>query len=175
MNALYALVWLFALWKWGDWRNWEKYYPTILYFFLGDLLYQYFLADLHPMWRYNPQGIDENIGLTHTHVFLSVMVIKYPATILIYLSKFPEGNRLKQIGWFMLWMIIYTLNELGDRSLHLLTYHNGWAFYWSVLFNIVMFSLLKLHFHRPILTWFVSIFIIVLLWIIFDVPSSVFR
>ncbi|MBM6616343.1 CBO0543 family protein [Bacillus suaedaesalsae] len=174
MNAIYALVWFVALWKWGDWKNWEKYYPTILFFFLGDLLYQYFLSDLYPMWKYNPQGVDENIGLTHTHVFISIMLIKYPATILIYLSKFPS-KRLKQLGWILLWLLIYLVNELGDRSLHLITYHNGWGFSWSILFNIVMFSLLKLHFHRPILTWLFSIVFIILLWNIFDVPTSVFR
>ncbi|KAA0548993.1 hypothetical protein FZW96_03515 [Bacillus sp. BGMRC 2118] len=175
MNALYGIIWFIALWKWGDWKNLERYYPTILFFFLGDLLYQYLLADIYPMWRYNPQGVDEDIGLTHTHVSLSIMLIKYPATILIYLSKFPLSNTLKQMCWFLFWVLLYMINEMSDRSFHLITYHNGWGFSWSILFNIVMFSLLKLHFHRPILTWILSVIFIVFLWNIFDVPSSVFR
>ena len=26
-----SLAALLAAWRWSDWRNWKKYYPTILY------------------------------------------------------------------------------------------------------------------------------------------------
>jgi hypothetical protein len=30
-------LFLFAAIKWGDWRKWRNYYPTILFFMVGDL------------------------------------------------------------------------------------------------------------------------------------------
>ena len=175
MNALYTLVWLFALWKWGDWKNWNKYYPTFLFLLLGDFLYQYLLSDFYPMWKYNPQGIDDNIGLTHTHIAFTIMFVKYPATILIYLSKFPENNKIKQIFYVGAWVLLYILNELNDLKFNLIKYDHGWSIWWSLLFNCVMFSILRIHYVKPLLAWLLSIIFILFLWKVFEVPPTVFR
>jgi hypothetical protein len=175
VNAIYGLVWLAALWIWGDWKNWQKYYPTILFFLLGDFIYQYLLADHYPMWKYNPQGVDEEIGLTHTHVSFSIMAIKYPATALIYLSRFPEQSKWKQALYIFCWVLLYAVNELLDVNANLIKYYNGWNFWWSIFFNVVMFSILRVHYLKPLLAWLLSIGFIVFLWNIFDVPPHVFR
>jgi len=175
MNAVYGLLWLIAGWKWGDWRNWQKYYPTILFFILGDFIYQYFLYDYYPMWKYTPQGVDKGAGLTHTHIFLTIMIIKYPATALIFLPKFPRTQLLKQVLFIVVWVFIYAINEFFDILNHLIKYENGWNYWWSVLFNTVMFILLWVHYRKPLLAWVFSILFIVILWQIFNVPSKVFR
>ncbi|WP_442599707.1 CBO0543 family protein [Neobacillus sp. D3-1R] len=175
VNAIYAFIWLFILWKWGDWRNWKKYYPTILFFIIGDFIYLYLLSDHYPMWKYNPQGFDENAGITNSHVSLSIMAVKYPATILVYLSKFPEGNHIKQIFYILCWVGFYGINEFIDTKLHLINYYNGWNFGWSLLFNAVAFIILRIHYLRPLLAWCLSVVFILVLWNVFDVPSSVFR
>ncbi|MBB2479404.1 hypothetical protein H5P36_04320 [Bacillus sp. APMAM] len=175
MIAIYGLIWLAAGWKWGDWRNWKKYYSTILYFILGDFIYQYFLYDNYPMWIYTSQGIDKHAGLTHTHIFLIIMIIKYPATALIYLSKFPLHSRLKQLLHIIVWVVIYAINEQIDIYNHFIKYENGWSFWWSVFFNTVMFILLWVHYRKPLLAWGLSIVFIVFLWQVFNVPSTVFR
>lgn len=169
------MVWLFALFKWGDWRNWKRYYPTILFFTLGDFIYLYLLSDHYPMWRYTPQGIDENIGLTNTYISLSIILIKYPATTLIYLSKFPSGRKLYQLLYVILWVLIYVLNEFIDLKLNLMKHYNGWNLYWSMLFDVVLFTTLRIHFTRPIIAWLISLLFILLLWNVFDVPKEVFR
>lgn len=175
LNGLYSLVWLFALIKWGDIKNWKKYYPTILFFILGDFIYLYLLSDSFPMWKYSPQGMDKNFGITSTHVELSIMLIKYPATILIYLPRFPDENRIKQVLYFIGWTLIYLFNEMIDLKLNLIQYFNGWNLYWSFLFNAVMFLILKTHHTRPLLAWFFSFLFIIFLWQVFDVPREVFR
>ncbi|WP_282173854.1 hypothetical protein [Cytobacillus firmus] len=139
MNALYAFLWIFALWKWGDWRNWKMYYPTFLFYILGDFLYLYLLSDFYPMWTYDPQGIDEKVNLTNTHVSFSIMAVKYPVTILIYLYRFPGGKLIKKL-------------------LYILKYDNGWSLKWSILFNAVMFTILRVHHKRPAAAWGLSIF-----------------
>lgn len=72
------------------------------------------------MWRYNPSEGDRNHGLTNSHILLSIIAIKYPATALIYLSKFPEHNIIKQILYIGFWVLLYTVNELIDLSFNLI-------------------------------------------------------
>ncbi|MEK5443994.1 CBO0543 family protein [Fredinandcohnia sp. FSL W7-1320] len=176
MNAIYGLIWLAALFIWGDWRNYRKYYPTYLFFLLGDFLYLYLLSDKFAMWTYTPQGVDEGIGLTNTHIVLSIMAIKYPATILIFLGRYPEERSwIKQFIYILLWVGIYAVNEAVDLFVGLIRHDHGWSLGWSVLFNLVMFSILRLHYVRPFRAWIASLIFILILWNIFDVPSSVFR
>lgn len=175
INMVYASIWFFALWKWGDWKHWQKYYPTILFFILGDFLYLYLLSDYYPMWKYNPPEIDGNIGVTNTLVSLSIIIIKYPATVLIYLGKFPVENRMKQLLFYLFWNLFYAINEWVDVKFQLIQYTNGWNYWWSILFNLVMFLILKVHYHKPINAWVLSIVFIIFLWLKFDVPSTVFR
>jgi hypothetical protein len=175
MNAIYSLVWLVILFKWGDWRNWKKYYPTILFFIVGDFIYLYLLSDQFPMWRYNPQGYDKGVGIKNAHVSLSIMAIKYPATILIYLSKFPDHNKWKQMVYVLFWVVLYGVNEMIDLNANLIKYYNGWNLWWSIIFNLVTFIILRIHFSRPLIAWVLSFGFIILLWNIFNVPKSVFR
>lgn len=175
VNLVYASLWFFALWKWGDWKQWERYYPTILFFILGDFLYLYMLSDLFPMWSYNPPEVDGNIGITNTFVSLSIIIVKYPATVLIYLGKFPTEGWAKKILYYLFWVLIYAINEWTDMKFQLIQYFNGWNYWWSMLFNMVMFFILWVHYQKPIFAWILSIFFIIFLWQKFDVPASVFR
>ncbi|WP_246197275.1 CBO0543 family protein [Cytobacillus depressus] len=175
MNAIYALVWLFALYKWGDYKNWRKYYPTILFYILGNFIYLYLLSETYPMWRYNPQGINEDIGLTNAHISFSIMIIQYPATILIYLSRFPERKWKNQLLFVIGWVLLYALQEFIDIKFNFMDYYNGWNFYWSILFNFVMFIILRIHHTRPLLAWLLSFLFIIFLWNVFDVPKEAFK
>jgi hypothetical protein len=175
INAIYAFIWLGILFKWGDWKNWRRYYPTILFFIIGDFLYLYLLSDHYPMWRYSPPEADQEVGLTNTHISLSIIAIKYPATVLAYLSNFPEKNLMKKVLYFTGWIVFYLLIEMMDRHFHLIEYFNGWSIWWSALFNSVMFFILWVHFKNPFIAWLLSIGFIFFLWNQFDVPSKVFR
>jgi hypothetical protein len=127
------------------------------------------------MWTYDPQGIDEKVNLTNTHVSLSISAVKYPATILIYLYRFPAGRLIKKLLYISGWDLLYTFNEIIDIKLKLIKYHNGWNLKWSILFNAVMFIILWVHFKRPAAAWGLSILFIIFLWRQFDVPPTVFR
>lgn len=174
-NAIYAIFWLGILIILGDWRNWRRYYPTILFFMLGDFIYMYLLSDHYPMWKYVPSSADREIGVTNTHISFSIMLLKYPATVLAYLAHFPRQGLFMKWFYYLAWVMIYYINETIDLHFHLIKYYNGWNIGWSVLFNAVMFFILKVHFHRPLLAWIFSAVFIVFLWNTFDVPSKVFR
>ncbi|WP_102349103.1 CBO0543 family protein [Bacillus sp. Marseille-P3661] len=161
INTLY----LIAGYIWGDWRNWKSYYPTILFFMIGDLLYN-FLLYKQSMWLF----IDLILP-NHTTVTILAMFVSYISTVLIYLGRFPEGWG-KRFMWFLLWSGIYLVIEFINMRLGFITYHNGWNYGWSILFTLFIFFILPIHHKRPIVAWLLSIIIIVGLSMIFNVRIS---
>ena len=164
INAFY----LIAGYVWGDWRNWRMYYPTILFFILGDFLYNFLLYQ-KSMWLFHDLLLPN-----HTLVTLIAMVVSYSVTVLIYLGRFPKEWK-KRVLWFLLWSGFYVVIEYINYQLGFITYHNGWNISWSVLFTGVIFFILPVHHKRPLLAWFLSVVIIISLLIIFDVKMSDFK
>ncbi len=161
MHFLFNALFLLAGIKWGDWRRWKDYYSTILFFIIGDLLYSCLLYN-HQLWAYQENILGEHILRNDLIISLMIMFVSYPATILIYLGRFPQ-TIWKKTFWITLWVILYsTLELLNLKFLDLINHFNGWNIWWSVLFNIVMFSFLRIHYKNPLLAWGLSF-----VWIIF--------
>lgn len=165
MYILINTFYLIVGYKWGDWRNWQKYYPTILFFIIGDFLYNFLLYQ-KSMWLFHDLLLPN-----HTLITLIAMTITYSVTVLIYVGRFPEGWG-RQSLWFLLWSGIYFVIEYINCRLGFITYHNGWNIWWSLLFTGIIFFILPIHHKRPLLAWGVSLIIIVTLLIIFDVKLS---
>ena len=138
--------------KLGDWRNLEKYYPTILFLIIGDLLYNIFTYS-NPTWSYNPNWLFPN----HTMANLWIMVTVYPVTVIVYLTHFPK-KRIKQVFYIAFWVLLYVITEiLGLYAFDLIGHYNGWNMWWSFLFDIILFVMLYIHHKRPLLAWGLSI------------------
>ena len=165
MYIFINIFYLIAAVKWGDWKNWQQYYPTILFLILGDFLYNFLLYQ-KSMWLFH-----DLILPNHTMVTLLAMVVTYSATVIIYLGRFPEGW-VKRLLWFLLWVGIYMAAEYVNSKLGFITYHNGWNLPWSVFFTGIIFFILPIHHKRPLLAWLFSVIIIVSLLIIFDVKLN---
>jgi hypothetical protein len=161
INALY----LIAVVIWGDWRNWKQYYPTILFFIMGDFLYNFLLYN-KSMWLFH-----DILLPNHTMITILAMIVSYSATVLIYLGRFPKGWK-KRFLWFLVWSGIFLSFEYINSKLGFITYHNGWNMWWSVLFTGIIFIILPIHHKRPLLAWLFSIIIIISLLNIFDVKVS---
>ncbi|PKG23735.1 CBO0543 family protein [Niallia nealsonii] len=128
MNALYLIAGMI----WGDWQNWKKYYPTILFLIVRDLLYN-FLLYKKPMWLF------QDITLpNHTMITLLSMTISYTVTVLIYLGRFPDSWG-KRFLWFLLWSSIFLCFEYINSKFGFISYHNGWNMWWSVIFTGIIF------------------------------------
>ncbi|MFD1039248.1 CBO0543 family protein [Virgibacillus byunsanensis] len=174
MHFLYNVLFLLAGFKWGDWKRWRYYYPTILFLICVDLLKNFLLYD-YRMWTYQETFFGENILQNHTFINLVIMAIVYPSTVLIYLGRFPQERR-KQIFWFSLWILIYWIVEYINLTyLDLINHHNDWNMWWSFLFLIVMFLMLKIHHKNPLLAWGLSVIFILILWIVFDIPVETLK
>ncbi len=172
LNVVYGAIFIFSAIKWGDWKNWKFYYPTFLFLMVGDLVYQ-FLFFNHSMWEYIPVGSDKSWA-KHTHIALLIMLIKYPATISIFLGHLPTV-KWKKFLHILGWTIIYTINEFTDLKIGALVHKNGWNLGWSALFSFVMFFVLAVHYKNPLLAWILSAIFATFLWNIFDISQSILK
>lgn len=166
------VVYIVVGYKYGKWTDFNKYYPTLLFFISVDLLSQFLLFDF-TLWEFNPAGrIDEWFHLNHTLIALAKMAIQYPVTIALFLGYLTPKN---QFFLVVLCSSIYALNEWIAQQLGVLTYHNGWHFGWDIAFNLLMFSILLLHYKKPLVAWILCIPIIIGIWEIFRIPFSVLK
>jgi hypothetical protein len=152
---------LFIGYRFGDWRNWNKYYPTILFFILGDFIYNVLFHN-KMLWLYAcPE-------LNHTLIDMTVAFTVFPATVLVFIPYFPKG-RLKQAVYILSWTLLGSSAEYTSHILGCFKYDNGWNQYWSILFYMAMFPLLYLHYKKPLLAWFCAIVELMIYLVIFRV------
>ena len=165
LNAIFLVMGL----KWGDWKNWRKYHATILFLWFGDLLYNV-ICYQYIMWQYKESIFAETFLTNHVIITLLIMFVSYPATVLIYLGRFPQ-KKLKAVLWILFWVAIFSIIEfINLQFLDLITHHNGWSMTWSVIFNVMMFPMLWLHYKKPGTALLLSIPIVVFLLWYFRVP-----
>jgi hypothetical protein len=151
LQIIQPLIFIIAAFIWGDWRNWKKYYPTILFiicldFFSSILMYK------HQLWTYEESFLIPNHTLTDFFISFSM----FPAVVLIFLANYPK-KVVAQISWTLLWIFIFSLTEYIAILSGIATYHNGWNLGWSVLFNCITFPTLHLHYNKPLWAWLVGI------------------
>lgn len=137
---------IFSAWKWGDWKNWQKYHPTMLFIAMSDLLYNYLYYG-HWLWSYKSMFIQKNIIPTLLATFIIL-----PLSGLIFLSDFPDTWKglFERIVKFL---VIYISFEYVFKLLGIIVHKHGWNLWWSLLWNTVMFSIWALHYKRPVLAY----------------------
>lgn len=158
-------VFLVSAYKWGDWKNWKKYYSTMTFFGMGDLIYITMFND-KPLWDF-----PTNFLVSPLDELLLIFGCFFP-TVLVFLYHYPK-KLFSQIAYNSLWIGIYTALELINLILGTVEYYNGWNIWWSLLHNTVQFPLIALHFKNPILAWIVAFIYLVVTMIIFNVPFIV--
>jgi hypothetical protein len=166
MHIIGQFCWIFAAWRWGDWKNWRRYHETMLYMIAFSLLCEV-LTYQHSFWMF-----EDFFLRTHTLNSLAVTFVGFPCSVLIFLSHFPGGTRVKQLIYIALWIALYVAIEYFFVFIDLFEYDNGWSLGWSVLFDAVMFPMLALHHRNPLLAYFLSVLIIIFYLSIFPIPLS---
>lgn len=156
-----AIAWIIIVYKVGDWPDWKKYYPTILFFWCGDLIYNVIFYE-KPLWVF------VNPALTHHLTDIICAFVIFTGTVLIYIPMFPTRFRYK-ILYVGFWVLLYSSIEWIFNVLGGISYQNGWNIWWSVIHNIYQFILLKIHQDRPILAWILAIAILILIANIYSV------
>lgn len=166
MRIVIAIVFICLCFKWGDWRNWKLFYPTILFFIISNLSYD-ILTYSKPLWLYG--------GSFWNHTFADYFIafFTFPSVIILFLSNFPKN--LKQVWYITLWVFGMSFLEYIVHIKGGIRYYNGWNLGWSILFNSIMFPLLFLNYKKPLLSWIVSIVLAFAFMFIFKVPFSSLR
>jgi hypothetical protein len=164
MHLVILLFTVFAVWRWADWKNWKKYHATMLYIMVGGLLYEYLIRDF-TLWIFNPDFL-YNQQVT----IIVYAVLTMPLTILLFLSNYPTTNKLKQFMYLLKWIFIYSVVELVLQIFGRISYDNGWTYWHSVLFDVMMFPMLRLHYVNPLRAYALSFIIIAALLWFFKVP-----
>jgi hypothetical protein len=159
MHVTIGLTVLLASFKWANWKDWERYYPTILYVIASNLLYKFFALSKFHLWKLSSQDFFFN---SHLEVYLWHTIFINSLLTFIYLSNFPEQEIKGKVFYILKWTTLFILMEIIMLTFNHIHYHNGWNLAWTTCFDIVMFCMLRLHFQKP-------------LWaIILSVPSILF-
>ena len=166
-HIIVTIVMVMVAWKWGDWKNWKQYYPTILFYIVFDILYSVLFYN-YPLWEL------ESPLLKTTFSDILLTMVFAPAAILLYIPYFPIGI-LKQVIYIFLWVFILVFSEIISYCLGFISYHNGWNICWTALFDSIMLPLMILHYKKPLMAWFVSIILLIIALIYFKVPFSAIK
>ncbi|OGO78643.1 MAG: hypothetical protein A2Y23_10100 [Clostridiales bacterium GWB2_37_7] len=159
--TLVGVAWIILTYKIGDWRNWKLYYPTILFFWCGDLIYNVVFYE-KPLWVF------ENPIFTHHLTDLISIFIVFTCTVLIYIPHYPKTFK-KQLLYLGFWVLLYSSIEWIFHVLGGISYRNGWDIGLSVVHNTYQFALLRIHHDRPILAWILALIILSIVMAVFDV------
>ncbi|NPV93098.1 MAG: hypothetical protein HPY50_20225 [Firmicutes bacterium] len=159
-----SLAALLAAWKWSDWKNWKKYYSTILYYIIISFLYA-MLTYNHPLWEFK----SPLLKTTFSDILLGFVCS--PALILLYLTFYPHGL-LQQVPYLLLWVLVSAVVELTSFYLGFISFQNGWSIWWSTFFYLIMFIALRLHYQKPLWAWVISVPIVTFFLVYFKVPLS---
>ena len=158
-------IFFISAYRWGDWKNWRKYYPTMIFFGMGDLIY---IAVFHhkPLWKFPTNFLTPSLD-----ELLLIFSIFFPTTLL-FLSNYPK-KLYSQIIYIVAWVAFYMVIEIVDLMAGIIEYGSGWNLWWSLLHNTIQFPLIALHHRKPILTWIIALTFLVIIMNIFNAPFTV--
>lgn len=161
-ETLLTLIVLVITLKWGDWRHWKQYYPTILFWALGNFIYLY-LTFKKPLWKFTtsiPTSLADNL----------MTLIILPCSSLLFLPYFPERSRVKKLLYICLWVFIFSFIEWWALEIRHFSHFNGWNLIHSIIFNLGMFTLLRIHYKDPRWAWLISLIVAIFIMTYFKIP-----
>lgn len=165
---LHVLGFTFSAWKWGDWKNWEKYYPTVLFTMvvnLGASLLTYH----HALWNYSPDALVKTQTILE---FINCFII-LPSVTFTYLSKFPANNKFQQLSYIVFWVLIFSgLEYIDHYIIGGIYYTNGWSWSTSTIFDFALFSILRLHYLKPGWAWVITFLLTGFILVMFNFSSA---
>ncbi|MFL6559462.1 MAG: CBO0543 family protein [Bacillus sp. (in: firmicutes)] len=160
---IYSVIWIIASFKFAD-RNWKLYYPTMLFASLGNVLYE-LVCYKYQLWQMEPNGLSFAMI-----PMLLLILIGMPISTWIFLSKYPFGKRIiSQVLYISFFVALFIILEYFSVKGGSITYHHNWNLLWSTIFVVVMFIIIRIHFHRPLIALILSGIFTLFLCLIFNV------
>lgn len=166
LRILEILIFMAVCYKWGDWRNWKKYYSTILYVIIGDLSYNFVFYNFD-LWKYY-----HLVNHTFSDILIALTVL--PCGIILFNTYYPKQNFSKVI-YILVWSCLCTALEFTFHKMSYILYFNQWNIVWSFGVFMIAFCLIRLHLKYPLLTWVLSIVLAILVSLIFGLPLDTIK
>lgn len=163
MHLFLNVFMIFAVWRWGNWKDWEKYHTTMIFLAFSNMLYN-FLTYNYRLWIMKP---DILLNFKETEILYTVIILM--GTTLIYLSRFPNTLK-KQILYNLMWIIIYVVIEWILFITGRIQYEHGWNIGWTIIFDTLMFPSLYLHYRKPLLAYTEFTILVIGAIIYFKIP-----
>ncbi|PWW28888.1 hypothetical protein DFO73_105125 [Cytobacillus oceanisediminis] len=161
MHCIFAVLVIIFSYAKGDWKNWEKYYPTMLYISLSSFVYEFISHSHFHLWE-----LEKSLfNLMGVH-FIHNLIIN-PLICFVFLSRFPNQFR-HQIVYYVKWIGLLLAAEWIASQFSILTYHNGWNLWWSFLFMVIMFPMIRLHYVHKLWALLLSVIISAIYLFLFD-------
>jgi hypothetical protein len=162
MHFTIGLLLIAASLIWAKWKEWQNYYPTMMYIVASNLLYKYFALSKFHLWEFSSQDFffKSHIGIFLWHIFIINTLFTF-----IYLSNFPEGQLRKKCFYILKWVALFIAVEVALLKFNQVSYYHGWNLGWTALFDLTMFIMLRLHYKKPI--WAIILSIIFTLFYLF--------
>ncbi|MCS0673599.1 CBO0543 family protein [Cytobacillus firmus] len=157
---LVILVIIFAYFK-GDWHNWERYYPSMLYISVASFIYEFISHSHFHLWELE-KGL---LNLMGVHLLHNILI--NPLIGFMFLSNIPSRLK-KQIFYYAKWMVLFWAAEWLANRFSFISYHNGWNIWWSFLFVIIMFPMIHLHYVHKLRALILSVIIAAIYLYLFD-------
>jgi len=164
MIFVYVSATILVCYKWGDWKSWREYYPTCLYFIIGDFIYKVLFYE-HTLWQF--EGL-----INHTFSDFMVSFLAFPALTIFFLTHYPKPLWLQTL-YILLFTGIHTIIEFILFKTGNIIYHNGWNIFWSMA--VVWFlalTAIRLHYRSPLLAWVMVIVGFGTAMFLFNIPIS---
>ncbi|QBP40172.1 CBO0543 family protein [Paenisporosarcina antarctica] len=159
---------IFVTWRYSDWRNWRKYYSTILFISIVSLL-SFILTTDYPLWLYNESFLFPN-RMMHE---IRMIFFLFPSIILLFLTFYPNASvMLRQLAYIFIWAIMWSIFESFLVFLKIITHHNDWNMPWSVVVWFMMFSVIAIHPKKPIWVWLICLIFSVVVISYFNIPFT---
>lgn len=165
MHLLLAIIIGFLVFFKADLHNWKEYQPTILYLVCCNLLYN-ILCQNKFLWKYHADFLSTQRA---TELIYSFWIL--PLVALLYLSNFPPKKAgMSKKAWYVLkWIMASLFVELIYLKMVRIELMNEYKLWMEPFFYLVMYSMLRLHHKRPLLTYGFSVAIILFLMQVFHV------
>ncbi|MCI3919666.1 hypothetical protein MO973_05390 [Paenibacillus sp. TRM 82003] len=152
MNIIIAVVLLGLAIRFGKWKRWQAFYPTLLYIVVCNLFYNYIVKEQH-LWKF------ESPWFPFPHEVMDVIYsfIINPAMTYLFLSYHPTTGWVRKSAYWLGWTVVFSLIETLQFLTDHIVYYRGWSIPWTVFFYTLMFPMLYLHYRKPIIALLLSI------------------
>lgn len=163
---VFTVILLVSTFTFASWKNLRIYYPTFIFaisvdFFITIITYE------KSLWYFHKAFLVPN----HTIADFSIAFTNLPLIILIYLSRYPDKKHFfKQLIYISFQTLLFTCIETIFLVTNLLSYHNGWNFWWSLVVWFFTFIGIILHHKKPLFAWLLCFSCTIFLIFYFQIP-----